>query len=54
MARERADKLLLERGLVESRAKAQALIMAGKVYSADRHIQPGNRAKARSRAGRGA
>ncbi len=38
MARERADKLLLERGLVESRAKAQALIMAGKVYSADRRI----------------
>jgi 23S rRNA (cytidine1920-2'-O)/16S rRNA (cytidine1409-2'-O)-methyltransferase len=38
MARERADKLLVERGLAESRAKAQALIMAGKVYSADRRI----------------
>src|SRR5690606_25737295 len=32
------DKLLVDRGLVESRAKAQALIMAGKVYSGDRRI----------------
>ncbi|HEV8390818.1 MAG TPA: TlyA family RNA methyltransferase [Dongiaceae bacterium] len=38
MARQRADKLLVERGLVETRAKAQALIMAGKVFSADRRI----------------
>ena len=38
MGKERADKLLVGRGLVESRAKAQALIMAGKVYSADRRI----------------
>jgi 23S rRNA (cytidine1920-2'-O)/16S rRNA (cytidine1409-2'-O)-methyltransferase len=38
MGKERADKLLVERGLIESRAKAQALIMAGKVYSADRRI----------------
>ena len=38
MPRERADKLLVERGLVETRAKAQALIMAGKVFSADRRI----------------
>lgn len=34
----RVDKLLVDRGLVESRAKAQALIMAGKVYSGDRRI----------------
>jgi 23S rRNA (cytidine1920-2'-O)/16S rRNA (cytidine1409-2'-O)-methyltransferase len=31
MKRERIDKLLVERGLVESRTKAQALIMAGAV-----------------------
>jgi 23S rRNA (cytidine1920-2'-O)/16S rRNA (cytidine1409-2'-O)-methyltransferase len=38
MGKARADKLLVERGLVETRAKAQALIMAGKVFSADRRI----------------
>lgn len=38
MAKARADKLLVERGLVETRAKAQALIMAGKVFTADRRI----------------
>jgi 23S rRNA (cytidine1920-2'-O)/16S rRNA (cytidine1409-2'-O)-methyltransferase len=38
MARQRADKLLVERGLVETRARAQALIMAGKVYSAERRV----------------
>ena len=36
--KQRADKLLVDRGLVETRAKAQALIMAGKVYSGDRRI----------------
>jgi 23S rRNA (cytidine1920-2'-O)/16S rRNA (cytidine1409-2'-O)-methyltransferase len=34
----RADLVLVERGLVESRAKAQALIMAGCVFSATRRI----------------
>ncbi|HSE75082.1 MAG TPA: S4 domain-containing protein, partial [Dongiaceae bacterium] len=38
MAKARADKLLVDRGLVESRAKAQALIMAGKVFSGERRI----------------
>ncbi len=32
------DQLLVERGLVESRTRAQALIMAGLVFSADRKI----------------
>lgn len=31
--KKRIDQLLLERGLVESRTRAQALIMAGKVYA---------------------
>ncbi len=31
--------MLLDRGLVESRAKAQALILAGKVYSGDRRVE---------------
>lgn len=38
----RADQLLVDRGLTESRTKAQALIMAGQVYSGDRRIdKPG-------------
>ena len=38
MAKERVDKLLVDRGLVESRAKAQALILAGLVYSDTKRI----------------
>jgi 23S rRNA (cytidine1920-2'-O)/16S rRNA (cytidine1409-2'-O)-methyltransferase len=38
MAKERVDKLLVDRGLVETRAKAQALILAGLVYSDTRRI----------------
>ena len=38
MAKERADKLLVDRGLVETRAKAQALILAGLVYSDTKRI----------------
>lgn len=35
----RLDQLLVNRGLVESRAKAQALIMAGKVFSGERKLE---------------
>jgi 23S rRNA (cytidine1920-2'-O)/16S rRNA (cytidine1409-2'-O)-methyltransferase len=39
MAKPRADQLLLDRGLAESRAKAQALILAGLVFSGERKIE---------------
>jgi 23S rRNA (cytidine1920-2'-O)/16S rRNA (cytidine1409-2'-O)-methyltransferase len=35
----RADQMLVERGLVESRAKGQALILAGLVFSGDKKIE---------------
>ncbi len=38
MAKLRADQLLLDRGLVESRARAQALILAGLVFSDTRKV----------------
>ncbi len=42
MAKRRADQLLVDRGLAESRAKAQALIMAGLVTASGRRIdKPG-------------
>jgi 23S rRNA (cytidine1920-2'-O)/16S rRNA (cytidine1409-2'-O)-methyltransferase len=38
----RADQALVDRGLCESRARAQALILAGKVFSGERRIaKPG-------------
>ncbi|MCU0984646.1 MAG: TlyA family RNA methyltransferase [Acetobacteraceae bacterium] len=38
----RLDQLLLDRGLVESRAKAQALVLAGKVFSGEKRLdKPG-------------
>jgi 23S rRNA (cytidine1920-2'-O)/16S rRNA (cytidine1409-2'-O)-methyltransferase len=39
MAKARADQLLVDRGLVESRARGQALILGGHVYSGDRKIE---------------
>jgi 23S rRNA (cytidine1920-2'-O)/16S rRNA (cytidine1409-2'-O)-methyltransferase len=34
----RADQLLVDRGLVETRTRAQAVILAGKVFSGDRRV----------------
>lgn len=36
--KQRADQLLVARGLAESRTRAQALILAGKVFSGERRI----------------
>jgi len=44
MGKVRADQLLVERGLAESRTRAQALIMAGHVYSADRKVEKAGQA----------
>jgi 23S rRNA (cytidine1920-2'-O)/16S rRNA (cytidine1409-2'-O)-methyltransferase len=37
--RERADKLLVDRGLAPTRARGQALILAGQVYSGTRRVE---------------
>jgi len=42
----RADQALVERGLVESRSRAQALVMAGLVFAGERRIEkPGQQIK---------
>ncbi len=42
MAKSRPDQLLVERGLAESRTRAQALILAGLVFSGDKRVdKPG-------------
>lgn len=38
LAKTRVDQLLVDRGLAESRSRAQALILAGLVYSGERRI----------------
>ena len=44
VAKLRLDQLLVDRGLVESKAKAQALVMAGLVYSGERKLdKPGTK-----------
>jgi len=37
--RERADVLVVERGLAESRARAQRLILAGQIWSGERRVE---------------
>ena len=46
MAKIRADQLLVERGLAESRARAQALILAGLVFQADKRVDKAGQALA--------
>ena len=46
MAKTRIDQLLVDRGLVESRSKAQALILAGLVYSGERKMEKSGQAVA--------
>jgi 23S rRNA (cytidine1920-2'-O)/16S rRNA (cytidine1409-2'-O)-methyltransferase len=42
MAKQRADQMLVDKGLVESRTRAQALIMAGLVFAGTRKVdKPG-------------
>ncbi|HTR16989.1 MAG TPA: TlyA family RNA methyltransferase [Acetobacteraceae bacterium] len=38
MPKRRADQLLVDRGLAESRTRAQALILAGKVFTGERRV----------------
>ncbi|MBY8825666.1 TlyA family RNA methyltransferase [Sphingomonas colocasiae] len=44
MPKSRADQLLVDRGLVESRTRAQALILAGLVFSGERKIDKAGQA----------
>jgi 23S rRNA (cytidine1920-2'-O)/16S rRNA (cytidine1409-2'-O)-methyltransferase len=46
MAKARVDQMLVDRGLAESRAKAQALILAGLVFSGERKIEKAGQALA--------
>jgi len=39
MAKQRVDQMLVDRGLAESRTRAQALVMAGLVYIGDRKVE---------------
>ncbi len=39
MAKARADQMLVDRGLVESRSRAQALILAGVVFTGDKKVE---------------
>jgi 23S rRNA (cytidine1920-2'-O)/16S rRNA (cytidine1409-2'-O)-methyltransferase len=37
--KQRLDQMLVDRGLVESRTRAQALVMAGLVFSGERKLE---------------
>lgn len=39
MAKQRVDQLLVDRGLVESRSRAQSLILAGRVFSGENRVE---------------
>ncbi|MBU6497733.1 MAG: TlyA family RNA methyltransferase [Rhodospirillales bacterium] len=43
-SRQRADQMLVDRGLAESRTRAQALILAGKVFSGETRIEKAGQA----------
>lgn len=43
-AKQRADQMLVDRGLAESRSRAQALILAGLVFSGDRRVDKAGQA----------
>jgi 23S rRNA (cytidine1920-2'-O)/16S rRNA (cytidine1409-2'-O)-methyltransferase len=47
MTKLRADQFLVDRGLAESRSKAQALILAGLVFSGERKIEKAGQALAK-------
>lgn len=44
MSKQRADQMLVDRGLAESRAKGQALILAGLVFSGERKVEKAGQA----------
>src|SRR3954454_15861127 len=44
--KQRPDQMLVERGLADSRAKAQALILAGLVFSGERKVEKAGQALA--------
>ncbi|WP_114952469.1 TlyA family RNA methyltransferase [Sphingosinicella terrae] len=46
MSKVRVDQLLVERGLAESRARAQALVLAGLVFSGERKVDKAGQALA--------
>ncbi|MFN3511218.1 MAG: S4 domain-containing protein, partial [Tsuneonella troitsensis] len=39
MGKKRLDQIIVDRGLAESRSRAQALVMAGLVFSGDRKLE---------------